>query len=99
MTIKDVIIKAELRALKERVEKLQELEAPDVMITSTEQEIDRLESGNLKIGGNVKLLEVEFVSSENKVGRGGKGYVQFNGSINYFPNAKYGRYIAKGETI
>ena len=99
MTIKDVIIKTELRALKERVKKLQELEAPDVMITSTEQEIDRLESGNLKIGGNIKLLEVEFVSSENKVGRGGKGYVQFNSSINYFPNAKYGRYIQKGETI
>lgn len=97
MTIKDVIIKTELTALKERLEKMKEMDAPDIIIDSLLTEINNLESGSLKIGGDKSLLNTEFVSSEIKTGSGGKRYVHFNNGINYFPQARYGRYIAKGE--
>lgn len=93
-TIKEHIIQAELKGLRERVNKLIQAEAPDIMIDMTKEEIKNLEQGILKIGGDKSLLDREFISCENKVGNSGKRYVQFNNNINYFPNAKYGRYIA-----
>ena len=93
-TIKEHIIQAELKGLRERVNKLIQAEAPDIIIESIEREIQKLEQGILKIGGDKSLLDREFISCEIKTGNGGKKYVQFNNNINYFPNAKYGRYIA-----
>ena len=97
MTIKDKIIEAELKGIRERLNNLIRIEAPDIMVESIEKEIERLEQGTLKIGGDKSLLDQEYTSCECKVGNGGKNYVQFNNNINYFPNAKYGRYIAQSK--
>lgn len=93
MTIREKIITNEIAAQSERLTKLSEMGAPAVMITGTEKIIADLKSGNLKVGGDVELLDQEYVSGEPKKGNGGKTYIQINGNINYFPNTRYGRYI------
>lgn len=85
---------------KRRLSSLVAIQAPDVMIKGIEKDIRDMEAGKeVKISGDVEYLEHEFVSETFKTGRGGKKYVEFtlaNGEkINYFPNAKYGRYIKK----
>lgn len=97
MTIKEYIIDGTITSLMDRENKLKELGAPTVMITSIGEEIDRLMKGTLKCSGEKELLEEEYISVEQKKGKGGKPYYVFNGNINYFPHAKYGRFVAKGE--
>lgn len=97
MNIKEWICKNEAMIQAERLAKLTEAEAPEIIIDSIKQEIARLEAGILKISGNADLLAVEFESVTQKKGRGGKPYLHINGKINYFPYAKYGRYIANAE--
>lgn len=96
MTLRDWIIKANLLNAKERLSKLIEAEAPHIMIEMQEKLVHSLENGTLKIGGEQELLETEYISHEKRVGRGGRAYIHFNDSINYFPQAKYGHYISKG---
>ena len=66
MTIREKIIANEIAAQSERLAKLTEMGAPAVMITGTEKIIADLESGNLKVGGDVELLNQEYVSGELK---------------------------------
>ena len=98
MTIREKIIANEITAQTDRLTKLSEMGAPAVMITGTEKIIADLKSGNIKVGGDTELLDQEYVSGESKKGNGGKVYIQINGNINYFPNARYGRYI-KAATV
>ncbi len=99
MTIKEYIIDGAITTFMDRENKLKEMGAPTIMITSIGEEIDRLMKGILKCSGDTDLLEEEYISVEKKKGRGGKPYFVFNGNINYFPHARYGRFIAKGEVL
>lgn len=93
MKIKDYIVEKELAHTKERLDKLTEIGAPSVVLKGISEEIERLESGVLNVGGNKDLLDEDFSEREVKKCNGGKVYIQFDGRINYFPNAKYGRFI------
>lgn len=97
MTIEEYIINATLESVETRRDKLIALQAPAILIKSIDEELGRLRDGELKCGGDVELLQEEFVSVEQKKGKGGIPYFTFNGDINYFPKAKYGRFVAKGE--
>lgn len=96
MTIKDYILEGTIKSSETRLEKLKEMGAPGVMITSLEQNIEELKNGVLKIGGDVDVLDEEFIDREFKTGNGGKQYICINGSVNFFPNARYGMYIKRG---
>ena len=99
MTIKDFIIENTQLALVDRWKGLKNMDAPSVMIQSCEEELTRLSNHELRCGGEVKLLNEEYLSHKVKTGRGGVEYIVFNGSINYFPRARYGRFIVKGEVL
>lgn len=93
MTIRNYILNGAISTAKERLEKLQAINAPQVIIDGQKRAIADLENGNLKIGGDTKVLDREFENREFKTGRGGKGYILINGNVSFFPNAKYGMYI------
>lgn len=92
MTLKEKIFELELAAMKTRLEKLLELGAPRVMSESLSKAIEK---ADIKIGGDQALLAETFVTVEAKKGNGGKQYLLFNNSIQYFPQAKFGKYICK----
>lgn len=97
MTIKEFIIKCEAKSLTERAEKLEAMSAPKIMIEGCMKAVADLEAGILPVSGASELLDIEYVQHEQRKGRGGKVYVTFNGTINYFPQAKYGRFITTKE--
>lgn len=95
MTICEYIVNAELNIAESRLNKLHEIGAPEVIFKSLGDYINNLKNGDIEISGDSDLLNVNYVSSEIKTGNGGKKYICFNNSINYFPKAKYGKYITK----
>lgn len=95
MTIREYILDGTIKTAQTRLEKLKEMSAPQIMITTLEADINKMQAGNLKIGGDVEVLDEELISREFKTGKGGKQYIQINGCINFFPNARYGMYIKK----
>ena len=97
MTVRDKIIESTINAVLDRLIKLREMSAPPVLTRGCEDELAKLDRGELKCKGDIDLLDEEFVSVEERVGRGRIKYYVFNGNINYFPKAKYGRFVAKGE--
>ena len=97
MTIREYIVNAELNIAESRLNKLHEIGAPEVMLKSLADCINNLQNGNIEVSGDSNLLDVNYVSSEIKTGNGGKKYICFNNSINYFPKAKYGKYIVKNK--
>lgn len=94
MTIREWICGNEARMAEERLSKLETIGAPQVMLDGTRKAAEALRNGELDIGGNASLLDVEFENFTQKKGSGGKPYITINGRINYFPQARYGRYIA-----
>ena len=94
MTIKEFICEKESLAFEDRLVKLVNMNAPQCIIDSQRKAVEDLKNGILKVGGDVESLSTEVKSVEQRKGRGGKIYVCFNGSINYFPQAKYGRFIS-----
>lgn len=99
MTIKEFIVKNEMRFKKERIEKLTELSAPSIIIEREKELLEKLERGEIKITGDLTLLQEELKTFEKKTGRGGKTYLDINDSILYFPSASYGRFITRKEEI
>lgn len=95
MTIREYILNGAIKTAQTRLEKLKEMSAPQIMIATLEADIEQMQAGSLKIGGDVEVLDEELVSREFKTRRGGKQYIQINGCINFFPNAKYGMYVKK----
>lgn len=91
----DLIVRNELRAAQERLEKLMQIKAPEVMIQGQKRIVEELSAGKIKVGGDQELLQCTFETFETKKGRGGKVYVQFDNGIRYFPNTKYGRFIER----
>lgn len=97
MKVREWIIKNEVRMFEDRLQKLEAMGAPAIMIDGQRKAVEMLKAGNLEISGETDLLEVEVEGFECKTGKGGKVYVQINGSINYFPQARYGRFISKAQ--
>ena len=95
MTVKELILEKEIKLAKERLAGLKKMDAPMVMIDSLTKQIKEMKAGEIKIGGNQELLDYEFTEYRVQLGRGGKYYISFDGIINYFPTARYGRYISK----
>jgi len=95
MTIKEYLIGCELKAAEYRLSELKDMGAPVVMITGQEKCVEDMKAGIFKVSGDTELLEEEYVEREVKKGRSGKPYLTINGHINYFPKAKYGRYITE----
>lgn len=99
MTISDYIIEHTAASLEERKERLIKMDAPDILIVNVVDELIRLYQGELICFGDTELLEEEFKTVVQKKGKGGIPYYTFNGDINYFPKAKYGRFVAKGKVL
>ncbi len=95
MTIKDYIRNKLLESGKERLEKLVEISAPEIVITGQKKFIENIKSGNIEISGDTDTLSDAFETIEAKKGKGGKTYYVFNGSINFFPKARYGMFIKR----
>ena len=95
MKIKEFIRTKELEFSKERLRRLEELEALKVVLERQREIIEELEEGKFKVGGQKELLEEIFTSFEERKGRGGKPYLVFDNGVKYFPKAKYGRFITK----
>lgn len=93
MTIREYIIKGTLTTAEERLNKLTEIRAPQVMIDGQSKLVNSLKAGKIKIGGDTKVLDEEFKTREIKTGNGGKPYIVINDGIHFFPQAKYGMYI------
>lgn len=98
MKIKNYLFKKIAESNRKRAKRFIEIGAPKIVIENLLQEAEKLETGgSVKIDGDKEALDLEFVSEEFLTGRGGKKYIQFmigNGQkVNYFPNARYGRYI------
>lgn len=94
MTIREFIIETEIRYYEDRVKRLCDMGAPKVIIDATEFQLDMLKAGKLKVGGAIEKLESEFTGCIKRTGRGGKTYLEFTDGTRYFPNAKYGRFVA-----
>ena len=92
-TIRRFICENEARQRLERAEALERLGSPKIMVEECKRQAASLSAGELEISGDASLLDVVVESFEVRKGKGGKPYISFNGSINYFPVAKYGRYI------
>ncbi|MBQ4447448.1 MAG: hypothetical protein II897_04055 [Clostridia bacterium] len=95
MTIREWLIENEARIQSERLSKLVEIGAPAVMLNAQRKLVEELDNGIVEVGGETALLETEIETYEWKTGKGGKPYAHINGSVNFFPRAKYGRYIAR----
>ncbi len=76
------------QGLNARAQELIKIQAPQIIIDNQLKLVQ-----NPKIGGDTSLLGVEITSKELRTGRGGKKYIVYNGSISFYPNARYGMYI------
>lgn len=93
MTIREWICERESMILAERANKLEKMNAPQILIDNCRKESEELGNGAVKVGGDQKLLDEEYV--QHKVCEGRKNYVMFNGYIKYYPQARYGRFICE----
>ena len=94
-TLKEKILDMEIKVTSKRIEAFNRIEGcPQIMKDNLNNLLSEYESGNIKISGNKELLKVQYKNHEVKTGRGGKQYIAFNnGTINYFPQAQYGKCI------
>lgn len=95
MTIREWICKNESRMMNERADKLEAMRAPEIMIVNCRKLAEELKAGIMKCGGDTELLDIEMEKFEVRKGKGGKPYINLNGFINYFPEARYGRFIKR----
>jgi len=85
MTIKEYIINFELDILQNRLNKLTEIEAPEIILKSLQEEINRLKEGILKLTSGKKLSEQnEAINPEIvKTGDGGYILIKFGNKLEY----------------
>ena len=99
MTIREKMITSELESTETRLQKLKEVGAPSVVIESLEKSIQKLKSGEIDVGGESQLLDEEYENGIVQKGRSGKPYISINdGTILYFPTARYGRFIKRADS-
>ena len=94
-TLKEKILDMEIKVASERLEAFNRIEGcPQILKDNLNSLLSEYENGSIKISGNKELLNVQYKNHEVKTGRGGKQYIAFNnGTINYFPQARYGKCI------
>lgn len=89
MTIKEYL----QQGRAERLAKLKEIRAPQIVIEHAERSLAR----GPRPSGDKTLLDLEVESYEVRVGRGGKEYIAFkvvnHPEVLYFPNARFGSFI------
>lgn len=99
MKIREHIAAGTIKALETRLEGLRNLNAPEVVLSSTMKAIEKAKIGEIGVKDKDNLLDIEVENFESKTGRGGKQFISYNnGMILYFPAAKFGKFItlAKG---
>lgn len=92
MTLKEKITEIEIATMTVRLENLTAMNAPKIMLETISKEIAK---NDIKVGGDTELLAEIFQTVEVKKGNGGKQYLIFNGNIQYFPQARFGRFICR----
>ena len=94
-TLKEKILDMEIKVTSKRLEAFNRIEGcPQILKDNLNSLLSEYENGSIKISGNKELLNVQYKNHEVKTGRGGKQYIAFNnGTINYFPQARYGKCI------
>jgi len=99
MLIKDAILKTMLPGAQERLRRLVELDAPEIILDQQKQKVAMLESGDLPLKDKEGLLGLELVGEpEVKTGSGGKQYLEMNtstGAVLFFPQARFGWFLTK----
>lgn len=97
MNVLTHILQKEAAAAKTRLEQLERLNAPQVIVDAQRKLVDDLSKGVLEVGGDQSLLALDVDGFELRKGRGGKPYFHYTtpqGVVNYYPVAKHGRFIA-----
>ena len=62
MTIREYLIEKTLLLEETRLERLVEIDAPTIVITTLEDNINQLKAGSIKIGGDTYVLDRELES-------------------------------------
>ena len=100
MKLKEYLLEKMKLGKENRIKRLKEINAPEIIIENEKKQYENILKGNINLlinKWNDNDFDVEFIKEERKTGNGGKVYFQFttkdNKIINFFPNAKYGRFI------
>ena len=97
VTIRDHINKTIVAGSEIRLPKLIAIKAPQVIIDRQREIISLAKENKIVINGDQEALDLTFKSYEILTGRDGKEWVKFlteeNITVNYFPNARYSRFI------
>lgn len=95
-TVKQFLIRVTLEHQEERLAQFRKYNAPMVIIKKMEEKVQLLRDDVFKPSGDKDALADNFLTAEQKTGRGGKKYLSINeGAICYFPLAAYGPYIKR----
>jgi len=101
LTVSQFLAEHILKSQKDRLAKLIEIKAPQVMLDNMQKSIKFLEEGGTGYAvrkGDSDCLGWIVISSTVKTGNGGKKFREITceeGKVNYFPQASYGRFVSK----
>lgn len=94
-TVRDFLMMWLDDTLSDRLAYLERSGAPDSLIEKTDAELQEVRDGDLKVGGDADILDEPFEGFASKKGYSGNEYLQINGNINFYPNARYGYFIKR----
>ena len=98
MTLREYINRCERQNIEYRLSKLKELGAPKVIIDGLGHDLELTKTNDLEISGDQDLLDkLEYQAHYVEKWRDGEGYLVIKTKdciVNYFPRAKYGRFIS-----
>jgi len=98
MNIKEKIIEMRLKSCEYCLTRFEEIGAPEVMITRLKEITADLKNGILDVNDKGNIFNETYVNHEVKTGRGGKKYISLNnGTLNYFPEGKYGPFTSRAK--
>lgn len=96
MNIKEMIIKINLENYRHRLNGFEKIGGPGIIISTLKVTIARLLLGELDVNDKGNIFNEPYINHEVKTGRGGVQYISFNnGTMNYFPNGKYGPFTSR----
>lgn len=85
---------------EERLKGLLSIKAPQVIIEKLKKDLENYEKAMDRIGHIDEFRELEVKDYKIKKGKGGKTFVELytkEGTIYYFPHAKFGPFLSKKE--
>ena len=94
-TVRDFLMMWLDDILSDRLAYLERSGAPDSMIEKTDAELQVVRDGDMEVGGDMDVLDEPFKGFVSKKGYSGNEYLQINGNINFYPNARYGYFIKR----